>query len=490
MRLAKAACRLFSSSAVEQHALAPAYKKVFEELSSRGLVYQTTGDWSKWGLKQSDGVYCGVDPTASSLHVGHLNALIVLKHFQMAGIPTVALVGGATAVIGDPTGRSTERPIIPKEELDRNIGSLRGQINSLLNEDPITAEGVSHSTRILNNATWFGAMSVLDFFGPTGCARDMRIAAMMSRDSVQSRMSSRSPTSTSEKDSQHGSSGTDSDNDHDEGLSLSEFCYQAFQGYDFLHLYRNEGVKLQIGGSDQWGNIVAGTSLIRRSLHRIMSEHDSGEEANVDVQGMTMPLLTDAAGQKMGKTSGGKAVWLDADRVSPFQFYQYWLQVRDDDVEKMMKRLTFIHVDDIKQIVVEHEKEAHLRKAQKKLAEELTTFVHGPAAMKRAQVTTDVLYNDVTSVSAFDIITHCEGVKRMKVEKQAFLTQELATTLKDGGMVASKGEARRLMKEGGLSVSGQKVTDGNATGSDAHLIEGAVAVVKMGKKRYALVEMC
>jgi len=394
------------------------------------------------------GAYLGFDPTADGLHIGHLAGVMALRQLQSAGFQAIALVGGATGLIGDPSGRSTERELLDQDKVAQNVLGLKRDLGHVLDFE-------GGRTKLVNNLDWYESMSAIGLLRDVG--KHFRVGTMMTRESVKSRLGG-----------------------EDGGLSLTEFAYQALQGYDFLHLYRTSNCKVQVGGSDQWGNIVGGLDLIRRVTR-----------AN-DVSGLAVPLLTTKAGQKLGK-SAGNAVWLSPDKTSDYEFYQYLYRVEDEDVEDLLLRLTEVDVEEIEATLKEHRTAPHQRKAQKLLAEQVTQIVRGSENVIRAQRATQVLFGkSIDQVSASDLaaIGHSgdaptASFKKAEVEGLPIIELALRT-----GACASKSEARRLVKSNGLYLNNRRVEDENQK-FDVSLdtLEGRVALLRTGKRNYVILEI-
>lgn len=420
---------------------------IIETLRERGLVQDIT-DEQLAGKCRSEKivVYIGFDPTASSLHIGHLVSILILRHFQLAGHQPLAVVGGGTGMIGDPSGRSAERNLLSPEQLEANVAALRRTLQRFLDfEGPCRA-------RVLNNAEWLGEFTFLGFLRDVG--KYFRIGEMLGKESVRRRLDSES------------------------GLSYTEFSYMLLQAYDFKYLHEHYGCIAQAGGSDQWGNITAGTDYIRRTL-------------NSEAYGMVTPLLTNSAGQKMGKTADG-AVWLDPERLSPYQFYQFWIRQEDRDVERFLKMLTFLPLPEISQIMQEHGKDPSQRVAQRRLAHELTTLVHGPGEAEKAEQASRALFGGSLATMSDDdlrgIFQDVPSVRIPRSELDAELT--ILELLTRTGLCASKKEARRLLTQGGvyLNNSGDPWPEGRRTVGPSDLLSESIMVLRAGKKKYCLVE--
>ena len=392
--------------------------------------------------------YVGIDPTADSLHIGHLVGVMMLRHFQMAGHKPYALIGGATGMIGDPSGKSTERNLLDEDTLRHNQQAIKGQLARFLD-----FEGEGENAAVLvNNYDWMKDFGFLDFIRDVG--KHITVNYMMGKDSVKKRLSS----------------------DAKEGMSFTEFTYQLVQGYDFLHLYRTHGCSLQMGGSDQWGNITTGTELIRRI---------GGGKGYA----LTCPLITKADGTKFGKSEGGN-VWLDAERTSPYKFYQYWLNTSDEDAEKYIKIFTFLDRGEIGDLVAAHRESPHLRILQRRLAEEITLLVHSGEALENAVRASEILFGkstsqDLKSLDEKTFLEVFEGVPQAVVSKgeiEAGLDMIGALAAKTG-FLGSNGEAIRELKQNSISVNREKV-DANFTIGTDDLINDRFVLLQRGKKNY------
>lgn len=419
------------------------------ELQSRGLMQQVSDPemdrkLSSLASKGPVAAYVGFDPTANSLHLGNFLGIIALMYCQRAGVRPVAVVGGATGLIGDPSGKTSERQMLTKEMVAANVEGVRGVLARFLDFNHPAAPAA-----IVSNLDWMGPMSAIDFLRDVG--KHFRLGTMLAKDSVKSRMEA-----------------------SDEGMSYTEFSYQLLQGYDFYRLFKDRGCVLQMGGSDQWGNITAGTDLIRKL---------EGEGGSAFA--LTWPLMTTSSGQKFGK-SEGNAVWLSADKTSPFDFYQFWLRTEDADLPRYLRSFTFLPLAEIDAVVAEHGKAPEQRVAQKKLAAEITRLVHGEAELGKVLSATAALFGASAS----------EGLTGATV--QALTTQGVATTTVErakldagltvidacvaAGIGASKGEVRRLMQGGGIYANNVAVSDPNAKVNPAELIDGTFLVLRKGKK--------
>ncbi|ALJ05872.1 tyrosine--tRNA ligase [Pseudalgibacter alginicilyticus] len=428
-------------------------KNFVEELTWRGMIQDSMPGTEEHLLEAMRMAYVGIDPTADSLHIGHLVGVMGLKHFQLSGHKPVALVGGATGMIGDPSGKSAERNLLNEETLLHNQNAIKEQLSRFLDFD----SDAENAAIIVNNYDWMKAFSFLEFIRDVG--KHITVNYMMAKDSVKKRLSSESSV----------------------GMSFTEFTYQLVQGYDFLHLYRDMQCTLQMGGSDQWGNITTGTELIRRV--------DSGKG-----YALTWPLITKADGTKFGKTEGGN-IWLDAERTSPYKFYQYWLNTSDLDAEKYIKIFTFLTREEIESLIEEHKEAPHLRLLQKRLAEEITTLVHSKEELNNAIKASDILFGKSTSVDLKALnektfLDVFDGVPLTQIE-QSDIDKGLdiiAALAEKGGFLKSNGEARRALKENSISVNKEKVKEGYMI-TTADLINNKFVLMQRGKKNYFVLKI-
>ncbi len=426
-------------------------KNFVEELRWRGMIHDVmpgTEEMLKEGMAAA---YVGIDPTADSLHIGHLVGVMMLKHFQNAGHQPIALVGGATGMIGDPSGKSQERNLLDETTLRQNQDALKAQLQLFLDFH----SDIPNKALLVNNYDWMKEFSFLEFIRDIG--KHITVNYMMAKDSVKKRIGEESKT----------------------GMSFTEFSYQLVQGYDFLHLYKEYNCKLQMGGSDQWGNITTGTELIRRKL--------SGEAF-----ALTCPLITKADGGKFGKTESGN-VWLDPKRTSPYKFYQFWLNTSDEDAEKYIKIFTMLNQEEVTLLTAQHQAEPHLRILQKRLAEEVTTMVHGEKALEAAidasailfgKGTTDQLKNldEETFLDIFD------GVPQSEISLESLNDPLLKILSEYTGVFKSNGEARRMIKEGAVSVNKNKIGE-EYQFSKEDLIQNKFILVQKGKKNYFIIRI-
>lgn len=419
-----------------------------EELKWRGMLHDIMPGTEEQLAKEVTSGYIGFDPTADSLHIGHLAQIMILLHFQKAGHKPFALVGGATGMVGDPSGKSAERNLLSEEVLNHNIAGVQKQLQKFIE----FGKG-GNAAEMVNNYDWFKEFRFLDFIRDVG--KHITVNYMMSKDSVQKRLES--------------------------GLSFTEFTYQLVQGYDFYWLYQNKNCKLQMGGSDQWGNIVTGTELIRR-------------KANGDAFALTTKLITKADGTKFGKTEGGN-VWLNPEKTSPYKFYQYWLNVSDEDAVNFIKIFTMLGKDEIADLVTEHTQAPHQRKLQQALAKDITVRVHSLADYETAVKASTILFGnstteDLASLDENTLLNVFEGVPQVVVsrgdfEKAATVT-DLLSEVTQGTVFPSKGEARKMIQGGGVSINKEKVSDANAKPMYAFLLNKYLLVQK-GKKNYFLI---
>ncbi|EJN95034.1 tyrosine--tRNA ligase [Streptococcus ratti] len=411
---------------------------IFEELKARGLVFQTTDEEAlKKALDEGHvSFYSGYDPTADSLHLGHLVPILVMKHLQLAGHKPYPLVGGATGLIGDPSFKDDERSLQTKETVKGWVESIRSQLERF-----IDFESGDNKAQMVNNYDWFESVSFIDFLRDVG--KYFTVNYMMSKESVKKRIET--------------------------GISYTEFAYQIMQAYDFYVLNQKYGVTLQIGGSDQWGNMTAGTELLRRKA---------------DTQGhvITVPLITDATGKKFGK-SEGNAVWLDADKTSPYEMYQFWLNVMDADAVRFLKIFTFLSLDEIEDIRIKFEAAPHERLAQKTLAKEVVTFVHGEKAYKEAVKITEQLFaGNIKSLSAKELKQGLSNVPNYAVKSENSLN--IVDILVATGIVNSKRQAREDVQNGAIYINGERVQDLDYILSDSDKIDNELTVIRRGKKKY------
>ncbi len=428
-------------------------KNLVEELRWRGMVQDLMPGTEEQLLAESTAAYIGFDPTADSLHIGSLVPIILLVHLQKAGHKPYALVGGATGMIGDPSGKSSDRNLLDEATLDKNVAGIKRVLSRFLDFNATTP----NAPVLVNNYDWMKDFSFIAFARDIG--KRITVNYMMAKDSVKKRL-------TGEGD----------------GMSFTEFTYQLIQGYDFYHLWKNNNVLLQLGGSDQWGNITTGTELIRRM---------GGENAKAFA--MTCPLITKADGTKFGKSEGGN-IWLDADRTSPYKFYQFWLNTADEDAERYIKIYTFLDKSEIDSLISEHKDAPHLRVLQKRLAEEVTTFVHSKEDLENAIVASTILFGKSTSED-LKKLTNAQFLEVFDGVPQAIISKEdisagismIDVLASKTGFLASNGEARRELKANAVSVNKEKVTEEYQI-STSDLINDKFVLIGKGKKNnYILV---
>lgn len=422
-----------------------------EELRWRGMLHDIMPETEEMLLKESTAGYIGFDPTGESLHIGSLVQIIILMHFQRAGHTPVALVGGATGMIGDPSGKSAERNLLNEETLAKNIAGIKSQLERFIDFN----SDISNKAELVNNYDWMKDYSFIDFARDIG--KHITVNYMMSKESVKKRLGAESKV----------------------GMSFTEFTYQLFQGYDFLHLYREKNCKIQMGGSDQWGNITTGTELVRRV-------------AGGKAYAMTCPLITKADGTKFGKTEGGN-IWLDRYRTSPYKFYQYWLNASDEDAEKYVKIFTFLDKETVETLIAEHKETPHLRLLQKRVAKEVTTMVHSKEDLDNAIKASNILFGKSTSedlktldeqtfLDVFDGVAQAE-VTREDIDNGLDMIGALAAKT---GFLKSNGDARRALKENAISVNKEKVKEDFSI-TTADLINDKFVLLQRGKKNYYVV---
>ena len=422
-----------------------------KELEWRGMINNMMPGTEEQLNKEMTSAYVGIDPTADSLHIGHLVGIMMLKHLQRAGHRPIALIGGATGMIGDPSMKSQERVLIDEVTLRHNQECLRKQLEKFLDFDSASP----NAAILVNNYDWMKNYSFLQFIRDVG--KHLTVNYMMAKDSVKKRLAANA----------------------DHGMSFTEFSYQLLQGYDFLYLYEHEGCRLQMGGSDQWGNITTGTELIRRM---------NGGEAFA----ITCPLITKADGTKFGKTEGGN-VWLDPKRTSPYKFYQFWLNVSDEDAAKYIKIFTDLTQEEIAKLEEEQAADPGLRPLQKRLAKEITTMVHSAADYEMAVEASQILFsnkaNDILhKIDESTLLSVFEGVPQFEISKAKLEEGIPAISLltDEAAVFSSKGEMKKMTQGGGVSINKEKLTDQNATISTADLLNGKYILAQRGKKNYYL----
>lgn len=421
-----------------------------EELTWRGMIHQTMPGTDELLRNECVTAYVGFDPTADSLHIGHLCSIMILRHFQRCGHKPIALVGGATGMIGDPSGKSQERNLLNEETLRHNVDCIKKQLAHFLDFDSVAP----NRAELVNNYDWMKDMTFLDFSRDIG--KHITVNYMMAKDSVRRRLSGEAR----------------------DGLSFTEFTYQLLQGYDFLYLNEHKGCKLQMGGADQWGNITTGAELIRRI---------NGAECFA----LTCPLITKSDGTKFGKTEGGN-VWLNPAYTSPYKFYQFWLNVSDEDAEKYIKIFTSLDKETIDALIEEHKKDPGYRILQKRLAQEVTVLVHSQEDYETAVEASGILFGKGTkeSLQKLDDATFLsvfEGVPMYEISKDKLNQQAIELFTQEANIFASKGEMRKLVQGGGVSLNKEKLAEADRIITEADLINGKYLLVQRGKKNYFLI---
>lgn len=424
-----------------------------QELKWRGMIQDMTPGTEEQLQKEMTTAYLGIDPTADSLHIGHLVGVMMLRHFQRSGHRPIALIGGATGMIGDPSGKSKERVLIDEERLRHNQEAIRKQLALFLDFE----SDAPNAAVLVNNYDWMKNFSFLDFIRNVG--KLITVNYMMSKDSVKRRIS--------------GENGAD-------GMSFTEFSYQLLQGYDFVHLNESHGCKLQLGGADQWGNITTGTEMIRKI---------SGNEAFA----LTCPLITKADGKKFGKTEQGN-IWLDKRYTSPYRFYQFWLNVSDEDADRYIKIFTSICKEEIDALLAEHAQTPHLRLLQKRLAQEVTVMVHGEEEYNKAVEASSILFGNSTSeaLRSLDedtLLAVFDGVPRFEVERELFENgiKAVELTTDAAAIFPSKGEMRKLVQGGGVSINKEKLAAFDQPITTDRLLNDKYLLIQKGKKNYYLI---
>ncbi|MBQ8271906.1 MAG: tyrosine--tRNA ligase [Tidjanibacter sp.] len=422
-----------------------------EELRWRGMIQDMMPGTEEQLKKEMTTAYLGIDPTADSLHIGHLVGVMILKHLQRCGHKPIALVGGATGMIGDPSGKSQERNLLDEATLRHNQEAIKAQLARLIDFD----SDAPNAAILVNNYDWMKEFSFLEFIRDVG--KHITVNYMMAKDSVKKRF-----------------------NGEGDGMSFTEFTYQLVQGYDFYHLYEAHGCKLQLGGSDQWGNITTGTELIRR------------KKGATDAYALTCPLIKKADGTKFGKTESGN-IWLDARYTSPYKFYQFWLNVSDEDAKSYIKIFTFLDKETIDNLIAEHEAAPHERKLQKRLAEEITVMIHSREEYEKAVAASGILFGSnageaLKSIDEATFLQVFEGVPQFKIAASELAegVDFLSLCVEKAPTFPSKGELRKLIQGGGVSLNKEKVTDPYMVVNNDNLIAGKYLLVQKGKKNYYL----
>ena len=427
-------------------------KNFVEELKWRGMIQDIMPGTEEKLMEGPAAAYVGIDPTADSLHIGHLVSIMILKHFQECGHKPIALVGGATGMIGDPSMKSQERNLLDEETLNHNVECIKKQLSRFLDFD----SEAPNKAELVNNYDWMKNYSFLNFIRDIG--KHITVNYMMAKDSVKMRLQ----------------------RDSSEGMSFTEFSYQLLQGYDFLYLYEHKGCILQMGGSDQWGNITTGTELIRRML---------GKEAYA----LTCPLIRKADGKKFGKTEKGN-IWLDAERTSPYEFYQFWLNVTDEDAERYIKIFTMLDQQTIEAAVTEHRQDPGRRSLQKLLAKEITIMVHGEAEYENAVAASQMLFGNSTSeqlrkLDERTFLAVFSGVPTFDVAAEELPTDIVDLLAVKTQVFPSKGEARKMIQGGGVSINKDKVSDPARQISSDDIVDGKYILAQRGKKNYFIINV-
>ena len=427
-------------------------KNFVEELKWRGMIHDIMPGTEEELMKGPGAAYVGIDPTGDSLHIGHLVSIMILKHFQACGHKPYALVGGATGMIGDPSMKSQERNLLDEATLAHNVECIKAQLSRFLDFN----SDAPNKAELVNNYDWMKDYSFINFTRDIG--KLITVNYMMSKDSVKKRLS----------------------RDSSEGMSFTEFTYQLLQGYDFLYLYQNYGVKLQLGGADQWGNITTGTELIRRTCQ--------GE-----AYALTCPLITKADGGKFGKTEKGN-IWLDPKKTSPYEFYQFWLNVADDDAEKYIKIFTMLDRETIESAIEEHRQDPGRRSLQQLLAKEVTIMIHGETEYANALAASKMLFGNSTSeelrkLDEKTFLAVFNGVPTFDVPKSELPCNILDFLAVKTGVFPSKGEARKMTAGGGVSINKDKVTDINYEVSEKDIMDGKYILAQKGKKNYFIINV-
>lgn len=417
-------------------------EKLMEDLKWRGLLYQQTDEAGLEDLlsKEKISLYCGVDPTADSMHIGHIVPLLTLRRFQMHGHRPILLVGGATGMIGDPSGRSEERQLQTTEQIDKNVSAIKQQMEQIFDFNS------DNGAQMVNNNDWIGSMSIIEFLRDYG--KLLGVNYMLAKDNVASRLEG--------------------------GISFTEFSYMLIQGIDFNHLFNNYGCRVQIGGSDQWGNITTGLEVIRKT-----------HEEEAKAFGITIPLVTKADGTKFGKSAGG-AVWLDAKKTSPYEFYQFWINTADADAVKYMKIFTFMEREEIEAFEITIQEEPHLRKAQLRLAEEMTRLIHGQDALDQAIRISKALFSgELKTLTANEMKDAFKDVPSFEMTKE---DKNIVDFLVETGVSPSRRQAREDVTNGAISLNGERVTDTAHEVGAADRLDNAFTIVRRGKKNYKMVK--
>ena len=428
-------------------------KNFVEELKWRGMIQDIMPGTEEKLMEGPTAAYVGIDPTADSLHIGHMVSIMILKHFQECGHKPIALVGGATGMIGDPSMKSQERNLLDEQTLSHNVSCIREQLSRFLDFE----SGAGNCAELVNNYDWMKGWSFLDFTRDIG--KHITVNYMMAKDSVKMRLS----------------------NESREGMSFTEFSYQLLQGYDFLWLYQNKGCRLEMGGSDQWGNITTGTELIRRTLGK------------TDAYALTCPLIRKADGKKFGKTEKGN-IWLDPERTSPYEFYQFWLNVSDEDADRYIKIFTLLGKEEIEAAIAEHQLDPGQRKLQKLLAKEVTILVHGEAEYENALAASRMLFGNSTSeelrkLDERTFLAVFSGVPTFDVKKEDLPCGIIDLLSVKTQVFPSKGECRKMIQGGGVSVNKDKIASIDHEITENDIVDGKYILVQRGKKNYFIINV-
>lgn len=413
---------------------------LLEDLQYRGIVYQMTDEEKISEMLENEKIslYCGADPTADSLHIGHLVPFLTLRRFQQYGHRPVILIGGGTGMIGDPSFKADERKLLTEEEVDKNVESIKKQMENIFDFSD------DNAALMVNNKDWLKNISLISFLRDYG--KHVGLNYMLSKDAIQSRLET--------------------------GISYTEFTYTILQAIDYGHLNKEHDVRIQIGGSDQWGNITSGLELMRRMYGTTNSE------------GLTIPLITKADGKKFGKTESGN-IWLDSKRTSPYEFYQFWLNQRDEDVIKFLKLFTFVEREEIEALAESVEKEPHLRQAQKRLADEITEFIHGSQGLEEAKKVTEALFSgDIKSLDAAQIKDALKDAPSAEADRE---DSSLVNVLVNAGVSPSRRQAREDIQNGAIYINGERNQDVNYEINAEDKIDGEFTVVRRGKKKYTII---
>ena len=428
-------------------------KNFVEELTWRGMIHNITPGTEEALAKGPMSAYVGIDPTGDSLHIGHLVSIMILKHFQECGHKPIALVGGATGMIGDPSGKSQERNLLDEATLNHNVDCIKKQLSKFLDFE----SDAPNRAELVNNYDWMKDYGFLNFIRDIG--KHITVNYMMAKDSVKMRLS----------------------NESREGMSFTEFSYQLLQGYDFLWLYQNKGCRLEMGGSDQWGNITTGTELIRRTLGK------------TDAYALTCPLIRKADGKKFGKTEKGN-IWLDPERTSPYEFYQFWLNVSDEDADRYIKIFTLLGKEEIEAAIAEHQLDPGQRKLQKLLAKEVTILVHGEAEYENALAASRMLFGNSTSeelrkLDERTFLAVFSGVPTFDVKKEDLPCGIIDLLSVKTQVFPSKGECRKMIQGGGVSVNKDKIASIDHEITENDIVDGKYILVQRGKKNYFIINV-